>query len=56
MINDFLLNDGKQVSLYSNMILFRDCNNVFILDGDLLEVTPQTTISMMTILTNNIAN
>ena len=36
-MNDFLLNDGIPVSLLSNMIIFRDNNESFNLDGDLLE-------------------
>ena len=36
-MNDFLINSGKPVSLYFNMVTFRDSNNFFKLDGDLLE-------------------
>ena len=36
-MNDFSMNGGIPVSLYSNMITFRDSNKSFILDGDLLE-------------------
>ena len=36
-MNDFLINGGISVSLYSNMLIFRDSNKSFILDGDLLE-------------------
>ena len=36
-MNDFLINGGTPVSLYSNMLTFRDSNKSFILDGDLLE-------------------
>ena len=36
-VNDFLINDGIPVTLYSNMIIFRDSNKSFKLDGDLLE-------------------
>ena len=36
-MNDFLMNGGIPVSLYSNMIIFRDSNKSFKLDGDLLE-------------------
>ena len=36
-MNDFLINKGLPVTLYSNMITFRDRNKVFKLDGDLLE-------------------
>ena len=35
--NDFLINGGIPVSLYCNMITFRDSNKSFKLDGDLLE-------------------
>ena len=33
----FLLNDGIPVTLFSNMITFRDRNESFKLDGELLE-------------------
>ena len=36
-MNDFSINGGIPVSLYSNMITFRDSNKSFKLDGDLLE-------------------
>ena len=36
-INDFLINEGIPVSLFSNMITFGDSNRPFNLDGDLLE-------------------
>ena len=36
-MNDFLINDGIPVTLFSNMLLFRDSNKSFKLDGDLLE-------------------
>ena len=36
-INDFLINGGIPISLYSNMLTFRDSNKSFKLDGDLLE-------------------
>ena len=36
-MSDFLMNGGVPVSLYSNMITFRDSNKSFKLDGDLLE-------------------
>ena len=36
-MNDFLINGGIPVSLYSNMLTFRDSNRPFELDGDLLE-------------------
>ena len=36
-MNDFLINDGIPVTLVSNMLIFRDTNNSFKLDGDLLE-------------------
>ena len=36
-MNVFLINDGILVTLFSNMINFRDSNKSFKLDGDLLE-------------------
>ena len=36
-MNDCLINGGLPVSLYSNMLTFKDSKNFFILDGDLLE-------------------
>ena len=36
-MNNFLINDGIPVSLFSIMIIFRDKNKSFKLDGDLLE-------------------
>ena len=36
-MNDFLINEGIPVTLFSNMLLFRDLNKSFQLDGDLLE-------------------
>ena len=40
-MNDFLTNGGIAVSLYSNMLTFRDSNKTFKLDGSLLEtMTP----------------
>ena len=36
-MNDFLINDGIPVTLVSNMLIFRDSNKSFKLDGDLLE-------------------
>ena len=36
-INDFTINEGIPVTIFSNMITFRDSNKVFKLDGDLLE-------------------
>ena len=36
-MNDFLINEGIPVTLFSNMLLFRDSNKSFKLDGDLLE-------------------
>ena len=36
-MNDFLINVGIPVSLFSNMLIFRDSNKSFELDGDLLE-------------------
>ena len=37
-INDFLLHGNIPVTLFSNMITFRDSKETFILDGDLLKV------------------
>ena len=37
MINDFKINGGIPVTLYSNMLTFRDTNKSFELDGDLLK-------------------
>ena len=36
-MNDFLINEGIPVTLFSKMITFRDSNKSFKLDGDLLE-------------------
>ena len=36
-MNDFLINEGIPVTIFSNMLLFRDSNKSFKLDGDLLE-------------------
>ena len=36
-MNDFLINEGIPVTLFSNMITFRDRNKSFKLDGDLSE-------------------
>ena len=36
-MNDFLINEGIPVIPFSNMLLFRDSNKSFKLDGDLLE-------------------
>ena len=36
-MRDFLINDGIPLTLFSNMITFRDSNKTFKLDGDLLE-------------------
>ena len=36
-MNDFLINEGIPVTLFSNMLLFRDGSKSFKLDGDLLE-------------------
>ena len=36
-MNGFLINEGIPLTLFSNMITFRDSNNSFKLDGDLLE-------------------
>ena len=38
-MNDFLINEGVPVTIFSNMSTFRDSNNTFKLDGDLLETT-----------------
>ena len=36
-MNDFLINEGIPVTLVSNLLIFRDTNKSFKLDGDLLE-------------------
>ena len=36
-MNDFLINEGIPVTLVSNMLIFRDSNKSFKLEGDLLE-------------------
>ena len=36
-MNDFLVNAGIPVTLYSNMLTFRDSNKSFKLDGDVFE-------------------
>ena len=36
-INDFKINGGIPVTIYSNMLTFKDTNRTFKLDGDLLE-------------------
>ena len=36
-MNDFLINGGVPVTLYSNMLTFRDSNKYFKLNGDLFE-------------------
>ena len=36
-MNDFLINGGIPVTLFSNMLIFRDSNKSFMLDGDFLE-------------------
>ena len=36
-MNNFLINAGIPVNLYSNILTFRDSNKYFELDGDLLE-------------------
>ena len=36
-MNDFLINEGMPVTLVSNMLIFRDSNKSFKLEGDLLE-------------------
>ena len=36
-MNDFLINKGIPVTLVSNMLIFRDSNKSFKLDGDLIE-------------------
>ena len=37
-MNDFLIHENIPVSLHSNMIIFRNSNKSFKLDGDLLEL------------------
>ena len=36
-MNDFLINKGIPVTLVNNLLIFRDSNKSFKLDGDLLE-------------------
>ena len=36
-MNDFLINEGIPVTLVSNMLIFRDSNKSFKIEGDLLE-------------------
>ena len=36
-MNDFLINEGVPVTLVSNILIFRDSNKSFRLEGDLLE-------------------
>ena len=36
-MHDFLINGGIPITLFSNMIIFRDSNKSFKVDGDLLE-------------------
>ena len=36
--NDFLINENVPVSIFINMLTFRDTNKIFKLEGDLLEV------------------
>ena len=36
-MNDFLMNESIPVTLFSNMLFFRDSNKSFKLDGDLIE-------------------
>ena len=38
-MNDFLIHGYIPVTLYSNMLNFRDCNKFFKLDGHLLKTT-----------------
>ena len=38
-MNDLLINEGIPVTIFSNMLTFRDSNKSFKLDGDLLETT-----------------
>ena len=54
-MNDFLINTGVPVTLYSNMLTFRDCNKPFKLDEDLLKRWPIIN-SVFTILTHRIGN
>ena len=54
-MNDFLINEGIPVTIFSNMITFRDSNKYYSLDGDVLE-TMTNNVSMLTILTNKIEN
>ena len=34
-VNDFLINEGVPVTIFSNMLTFRESNKSFKLDGDL---------------------
>ena len=52
-MNDFLINDGIPVTLYCNMLTFRDSRKIFKLDGDLLG-TIRNMISMLTTLIQKI--
>ena len=45
-MNDFLINTSISVSLFSNMLVFRDTNNSFKLDGDLLKTMTNYDISV----------
>ena len=36
-MNDFLINDGLPVTLYSNLLIFGDSNESFKLEGDIFE-------------------
>ena len=45
-VNGFLINTSISVSLFSNMLVFRDTNNSFKLDGDLLKTMTNYDISV----------
>ena len=53
-MNDFLKNGVISVSLYRNMLTFRDSNKSFKLDGDLLETITNYDFKMLTMLTHKI--
>ena len=53
-MNDFLINEGIPVTIFSIMLTFRDSNKSFKLDGDLLGTIKKIMISMLTMLTHKI--
>ena len=54
-MNDFLINGGIPVTLFSNMLTFRHSNESFKLDGDLLETMTNYDFKL-TILIHKIKN